>query len=307
MSWLQISIEVNAELVDRAAEICTDAGALSVTYQDAADEPILEPALGEHPVWSATRVVALFAEGGDSSRLTRLLREGLNDLGLQPQIEHLEDKDWSNTWRDAFHATRFGTHLWVVPSDESAPEADAVTIHLDPGLAFGTGTHATTALCLEWLDAHPPLGLRVIDYGCGSGILAIAAAKLGASHVQAVDIDPQALQSTRDNARRNDLAHKVDALFPSALAAGAADLVIANILANPLIELAETLADHVCPGGHIVLTGILADQADEVTTAYRPWFDFTSPVVRDGWVLLEGIKRRGKRAVAGETSGNGSG
>ena len=291
MPWLQISVEVNGELAGVATEVFVDAGALSVTYQDAADEPILEPALGEHPVWSATRVVALFPDDCDAGRITWRLREALHDAGIDPRIERLEDRDWSVTWRETFHAMRFGGRLWVVPTGEQAPAADAVTIHLDPGLAFGTGTHVTTALCLEWLDAHPPLECEVIDYGCGSGILAIAAARLGARHVRAVDIDPQALLATRENARRNGVDQRVEALFPVALNARPVDLVIANILANPLIELADTLASQVSLQGDIVLTGVLAEQADDVMTAYRPWFEFREPVQREGWVLLEGIKR----------------
>ena len=268
-----------------------DAGALSVTYQDAADEPILEPGLGEHPVWPVTQVVALFPDDCDAGRATQRLREALHDAVIEPRLERLEDRDWSSTWRETFHAMRFGAHLWVVPSGEQAPESDAVTIHLDPGLALGTGTHGTTALCLEWLDAHPPLGREVIDYGCGSGILAIAAGKLGASRVRAVDIDPQALLATRENAGRNGMAQRVDALFPEALDARPVDLLIANILANPLIELADTLASRVSLQGRIVLTGILAEQAGYVMTAYRPWFEFREPVKREGWVLLEGVKR----------------
>jgi ribosomal protein L11 methyltransferase len=290
MSWLQISVEVTGDLADVATGVFMDAGALSVTYEDAADEPILEPGLGEHPVWSATRVVALFPEDGDAGRVTQRLREALHDAEIEPRIERLEDRDWSSTWRETFHAMRFGAHLWVVPTGEQAPESDAVTIHLDPGLAFGTGTHVTTALCLEWLDAHPPLEREVIDYGCGSGILAIAAGKLGARHVCAVDIDPQALLATRENAGRNGMDRRVDALLPEALDARPVDLVIANILANPLIDLAESLAGRVTLEGHIVLTGILAEQAADVMAAYRPWFEFREPVEREGWVLLEGVK-----------------
>jgi len=271
-----------------------DAGALSVTYQDAADEPILEPGLGEHPVWSVTRVVALFPDDCDVGRITRRLREALQDAGIELQVESLLDRDWSSTWRETFHAMRFGARLWVVPTGELAPAVDAVTVHLDPGLAFGTGTHTTTALCLEWLDAQPPVGQEVIDYGCGSGILAIAAGKLGARHVRAVDIDPQALLATRENAGRNGMEQDVEAMFPDALDARPAGLVIANILANPLVELTETLASHVSRDGQIVLTGILAEQAADVMKAYQPWFDFRDPVERDGWVLLEGVKSREK-------------
>jgi len=294
MTWLQLSVEVPGEMVEATTGTFVDAGALSVTYQDAADEPILEPALGEHPVWSATRVVALFPHGCDAARITQRLCEALHDAEIELQIESLEDRDWTSAWRDSFHAMRFGKRLWVAPTGESTSGVDAVTVHMDPGLAFGTGTHATTALCLEWLDAHPPLDREVIDYGCGSGILAIAAGKLGASQVRAVDIDPQALQATRDNAVRNGIGEDLEVLFPDALDAQPADLVIANILANPLIELAETLARHVSLQGHIVLTGILAGQAGDVIAAYRPWFEFREPVKREGWVLLEGVKRSEK-------------
>jgi ribosomal protein L11 methyltransferase len=300
MTWLQLSVVVSGERVDAASETLVDAGALSVTYQDAADEPILEPALGEHPVWSATRVVALLSAGCDSTRITQRLREALHDAEIGLRIDYLGDRDWSSAWRDSFHAMRFGARLWVVPSGESPPVTDAVTVHMDPGLAFGTGTHATTALCLEWLDAHPPQARDVIDYGCGSGILAIAAGKLGASQVRAVDIDPQALQATRENAVRNGIGEDLEALFPDALDAQPADLVIANILANPLIELAETLARHVSLRGHIVLTGILAEQAGEVIAAYRPWFEFRALVKREEWVLLEGVKERETSEVAKE-------
>jgi ribosomal protein L11 methyltransferase len=294
MSWLQLSIEVTGDLAEVATEVFMEAGALSVTYQDAADEPILEPGLGEHPVWSATRVVALFPEDSDAGRATQRLREALPDAGIEPRIERLEDRDWSSTWRETFHAMRFGAHLWVVPTGEQAPEVGAVTIHLDPGLAFGTGTHVTTALCLEWLDAHPPVDREVIDYGCGSGILAIAAGKLGARRVRAVDIDPQALLATRENAGRNGMDRRVETLFPEVLDAWSVELVIANILANPLIELAESLASRVSLQGNIVLTGILAEQAEDVMAAYRPWFEFREPVEREGWVLLEGVKSREK-------------
>ena len=295
MAWLQLSVEVSGDRVEVAAETLSDAGALSVTYEDAADEPILEPGVGEHPVWSATRVVALFPEDCDTSGIRQRLRAALHDAAIEVRVERLEDRDWSGTWRDSFHAMRFGARLWVVPSDESPAGADAVVVRMDPGLAFGTGTHATTALCLEWPDANPPEGLEVIDYGCGSGILAIAAARLGACRVRAVDIDPQALQATRENARRNGVDEELRVIFPGALDARPAGLLIANILANPLIELAETLAGQVSPGGHIVLSGILDEQAGDVMAAYRRWFDFRDPVQREGWVLLEGIKRQGEK------------
>jgi ribosomal protein L11 methyltransferase len=219
------------------------------------------------------------------------LQSALNNPGLAYRLEPLEDRDWSNTWRDSFQSMCFGERLWVCPVGEAPPGPDAVVISMDPGLAFGTGTHTTTALCLEWLDANPPVGKQVIDYGCGSGILAITAHKLGAAAVQAVDIDPQALTAARANAVRNGITGNFDVLLPEALPAGPVDLVLANILANPLVELADQLGGRVCAGGRIVLTGILDEQAGEVMQAYQPRFVFSEPVRRDGWVRLDGTCR----------------
>ncbi len=291
MPWLQLSVEVKRDQADAVTEVFESARALSVTLQDSADEALLEPAPGEQPLWGRLRVVALFPSDYDAEELHGSLREALHSQEIELQAERLEDRDWSTTWRDDFHAMRFGQRLWVCPSGESPPDPDAVVVQLDPGLAFGTGTHATTGLCLEWLDAHPPANQSVIDYGCGSGILAIAAAKLGAHVVQAIDIDPQALIATRDNAARNAVAQVLEVMLPEELDTGPVDLVIANILANPLIELAETLNSLVKPGGRIVMTGILAEQADGVMAAYRGWFDFEALVKREEWVLLEGGKK----------------
>jgi ribosomal protein L11 methyltransferase len=291
MPWLQFSLDVPGEQADAVSAVIDDAGALSVTILDAADEPLLEPLPGETPLWSSTRIVALFEPGTDPQSLQQSLRGLLEMPELQLQVEQLDDRDWSTTWRDTFGAMRFGSRLWVCPVGEDPAQTDAVVVHLDPGLAFGTGTHATTALCLQWLDAHPPAGLSVIDYGCGSGILAIAAYKLGAQDVVAVDIDPQALQATRENALRNQINARLSVMFPQDLDAGPVDVVLANILANPLIEHAAALAGLVKQGGYLVLTGILAEQADAVMTAYRQWFDFSAPVQREEWILLAGIRR----------------
>jgi ribosomal protein L11 methyltransferase len=286
MPWLQFSLHVPGDQADAVSAVIDDAGALSVTILDAADEPLLEPLPGETPLWRRTRIVALFEPDADPRPLQQTLRGLLEMPGLQLQVEHLDDRDWSTTWRDSFGAMRFGGRLWVCPVGEDPEQTDAVVVHLDPGLAFGTGTHATTALCLEWLDAHPPAGLSVIDYGCGSGILAIAAHKLGALDIVAVDIDPQALQATRENALRNQINAQLSVMFPQDLDAGPVDVVLANILANPLIEHAAALAGLVKQGGYIVLTGILSEQADEVMAAYREWFDFSTPVQREEWILL---------------------
>jgi ribosomal protein L11 methyltransferase len=235
--------------------------------------------------------VALFGADAAADRVRAALRQALPGAALEFRAATLADRDWSVTWRDGFHAMSFGEHLWVCPPGEPPPEPDAIVIRMEPGLAFGTGTHETTALCLEWLAAHPPAGRRVIDYGCGSGILAIAAARLGAAQACAVDIDPQALRATRDNAVRNGLADTLVVLRPDALEPQPVDLLIANILANPLIALAGRFAGLVRPAGRILLTGILAGQADTVMAAYREWFTFREPVTRAEWVLLEGVRK----------------
>mgnify|MGYP001826232255 FL=1 len=291
MPWLQLSIDIDGDDVERLTEFFNAAGALSVTTLDAGDEPLLEPAPGETPLWRRVRVSALLAADTDIAQLQASLASAFPDLAQEISTERIDDRDWSETWRDSFSAMRFGERLWIVPSGEACPDPEAVVIHLDPGLAFGTGTHATTALCLEWLDAHAPAGKTVIDYGCGSGILAIAAHKLGAASVQAVDIDPQALQATRDNAVRNGIDTGLGVSLPSALAGTPVDLVVANILANPLIELSNVLCALLVSGGQIVMTGILAEQAGEVMSAYREAIDFADPVERDEWVLLSGRKR----------------
>ncbi|MGB5306534.1 MAG: 50S ribosomal protein L11 methyltransferase [Gammaproteobacteria bacterium] len=290
MSWVQFSIEVDGEQVEVATEAFSAAGALSVSVVDAGAEPLLEPAPGATPLWAATRVTALFADDVDRARVERAIQAAfpVTEPGLS--VERLADRDWSSTWRDSFHAMRFGEHLWVCPVGEVPPDPQAVVVQMDPGLAFGTGTHATTALCLEWLDASPPRAMTVIDYGCGSGILGIAACKLGASRVRAVDIDPQALTATRVNAVRNRVAPQIDVLLPDQLDKQPAHLVLANILAGPLIELAPTLAGLVSAQGQLLLTGILAEQGEGVMSAYRRWFDFRPPVQREEWVLLAGNK-----------------
>ena len=288
MGWLQISVEVSGDQVEMVSEAFNAIGALSVTVLDAGDEPLLEPAPGETPLWSNTRVIALFDVAQDTAVLKKQLQDILEAPVPDLLVAPLADRDWSNTWRDTFGAMQFGKRLWVCPVGESPPDSAAVVVHMDPGMAFGTGTHATTALCLEWLDAHPPVNQSVIDYGCGSGILAVAAHKLGAANVTAVDVDPQALQATRENARRNGC--DIEVLHPEALGTRSADLVIANILANPLIELAPDLARRVRPGGQLVMTGILAEQAEAVMAAYVNWFEFVAPVCVEEWVLLEGLK-----------------
>lgn len=289
MAWLQIAVEVPGDQVDSLSEVLHSMGALSVTVLDAGDEALLEPAPGEMPLWSRNRLIALFEDTQDLASVQQQLKTVLPDPPPDIHIELLDDRDWSTTWRDTFGAMCFGGRLWVCPVGESPSDPEAIVVHLDPGMAFGTGTHATTAFCLQWLDAHPPARKSVIDYGCGSGILAIAAYKLGAANVVAVDIDPQALQATRENARRNGC--DVEVSYPDRLGKCTADLLLANILANPLIELAPDLSRRVHAGGRLVMTGVLAEQAEDVMAAYVEWFEFAQPLYRDEWVLLEGCRR----------------
>jgi len=292
MTWIQLKLEAGDLDPEALSDRFTALGALSVTFEDAADEPVLEPAPGEVRLWSRTRVVALFDAGADVDAVRRDLGGRFGEALLERlQSEPLEDRDWTRAWLDHFRPMRFGERLWVCPSTESPPEPAAVNLLLDPGLAFGSGTHPTTALCLEWLDAHPPQGLEVIDYGCGSGILALAALKLGARHVTGVDLDPQALLASRDNAEANCVAAGLDLTLPGDDDGRPADLLLANILANPLVELAPALAGRVHAGGGIVLSGILREQAAEVSARYAAWFDMEPAVFMEDWTRLSGIRR----------------
>ena len=289
MPWLQFTIEVDPDSAEQAEDALLEAGALSVTLSDGADQPLFEPPPGTTPLWKSTRVVGLFEADGDMALVRAIVTDVLPDAPMK--AEALEDRDWTRAWMDNFKPMRFGEKLWVVPGGFDPEEANAVNMHLDPGLAFGTGTHPTTALCLEWLDRHPPTGKRVIDYGCGSGILAVAALLLGASEASGVDNDPQALTASKDNAEKNGVAARLSVLAPEAPMPSPVPVLLANILAGPLIELAPRISALVEPGGALVLSGILERQAEEVADAYRPWFDMAPPVAREEWVRLEGRKR----------------
>lgn len=263
-------------------------GALSVTFQDAADQPLFEPAPGETPLWRETNIVALFAADTDACILRQRFTEIFSEVDANRlKSQTLPDRDWERVWLDDFKPMQFGSRLWVCPAGQRPGQDDAVIIDLDPGLAFGTGTHPTTALCLQWLDQHPPRQLEVLDYGCGSGVLAIAALKLGAARVCGVDIDTQALMASQQNAARNEVDRQLQTLLPDDLApAYCADLVLANILTNPLIEMAASLASRVKPGGKLVLSGILAEQAEQVMAAYAGCLQIEEAVEREGWMRL---------------------
>lgn len=293
MPWQNLILNAPREQVEALEARLLAAGALSVTVGDAGDVPVLEPAPGETPLWPDNTLTALFPQDAELAPLGLALAEEFA-LAAAPRIEAVADQDWERAWMDDFRPLRFGTRLWICPSWLEPPAPDAVNLRLDPGLAFGTGTHPTTALCLEWLDANPPAGAQVLDYGCGSGILSLAALKLGARHAWAVDIDPQALAATTDNAERNDIpADALSAVAVDELPTLAADLVIANILSGPLVELAPLLCGHLKPGAPLVLSGILAEQAEDVRAAYAACIDsWESDAERDGWIRLAGRRRR---------------
>lgn len=289
MAWQELAVASNYPAF--AEELLSAAGAQSVTQRDAADHPVLEPAPGETPLWPSTQTVGLFAAEVDLAAVRALLRDALpEDDPLAFTEHHVMDADWVRLWQDGVEAMSFGARLWVRPADKALPEhaaADAVIVDLDPGLAFGTGTHPSTALCLEWLDGQTLEGCRVLDYGCGSGILAIAALKLGAREALATDIDPQALHATRDNSVRNGVATRLRTCKPQAVPADiAADIIVANILANPLVALAPRLAACARPGARLALAGLLPEHESVIRAAYEPAFTFDAPATRDGWLRL---------------------
>ncbi len=287
MAWLRVTLDTDHDHTDNVSDALEAAGASAVTLEDAGDQPILEPGPGETPLWSNVRVVGLFSADTDTDKLTRSLSHSLDTSVVDSlRIEPLEDRDWTRAWMERFQAMRFGERLWIVPSWCEAPQANAVNILLDPGLAFGTGSHPTTSLCLQWLDANPPAGKSVMDFGCGSGILAIAAAKLGAAQVWAIDNDPQALEATRDNAERNQVNLHIG--LPGQIPEQQFDLVIANILAGPLAELAPTLCSLIRPGGQLVISGLLPEQKSAMQAAYDSCCPLTDAVELDGWLRLAG-------------------
>lgn len=293
MAWTQLRVRTAHAAF--AEEILLDHGAQSVTVTDAADAPILEPRPGETPVWADAVVTGLFAQPADTDAVSVALADLLPD-GASAAISHdaLDDTDWVRECLKDARPMCFGRRLWVCPSNHRVDAPDAVVVDLDPGLAFGTGTHPTTAMCLRWLDGQELTGKRVLDFGCGSGILAVAALKLGAVQVTAVDIDPQAVQATRANATLNGVGDRLQTMLPDAYRVAEHDLVLANILANPLIELAPTITASVRPGGQLALAGLLVTQAAAVTAAYADQVPLMA-VERDAdWVCLAG-----QRAAAG--------
>ena len=289
MPWLQLELEATPDYAEQLSELLQAAGAGAVTLQDAADQPLFEPPPGTTPLWNSTRVVGLFEADSDIPVVLTYLQQQLEPEPLPRwHLNPLEDREWVRAWMDNFQPMRFGEQLWICPTGYTPPEPEAINILLDPGLAFGTGTHPTTAMCLRWLDAHPPQDLEVIDFGCGSGILAIAACKLGARHVSGVDTDPQAILATHDNAEKNQVSDRIDAYLPADFHAQPVPLLLANILAGPLQSLAPRFSELVEPAGHIVLSGILAEQAEAVMQPYRASFEIQVVEQQEEWVCLAG-------------------
>ncbi len=293
MTWLEIAMVPPANRVESLSEAMTAAGALAVTLSSAAEDPLFEPAPGEMPLWQATTVTGLFSGDSNERELLRRIREQYPAPPPSHRVSSLRDRDWERVWLDRFAPRRFGQRLWVRPAQLPLPESatDAVEVILDPGLAFGTGSHASTALCLQWLDAQELNGRRLLDYGCGSGILAIAGIKLGAQSAVAVDIDPQALAATAANAAVNSVERCLSMGAPEVAHDQSFDLVVANILANPLMSLARELCAVLPAGGRLCLAGILQAQADTVADAYAGLVEFQPQAEKDGWVRLAGIIR----------------
>lgn len=298
MNWRQFVINLDSLDPEAVEEILLREGAASVTLSDAGDNPVLEPAPGETPLWSDTCITGLFAEDADLEAVKTALRNELELADLPThRVEELEDRDWEREWLKDFGPMRFGERLWICPTTHEVSESGAVVVSLDPGLAFGTGTHPTTALCLEWLDGLDLVGKNMLDYGCGSGVLAIAGLKLGCAHAVGMDIDPQAVIATRQNATDNQVAENLAVFSGPDQISGQFDVVVANILAGPLVEFAESITLTLRDEGMLALSGVLCEQAHDVMRAYEPWIDFEDPEFReqDGqtWSRLTGRRRAG--------------
>ena len=292
MPWIKLITSSTTENTEALSDLISDAGAAAVTIEDNADQPLFEPPPGETPLWQANRITGLFEADTDMKAVVERLQSNWTATPFpEHRIEILEDKDWVRAWMDDFKPMQFGKRLWVVPSWHQPPEPDAANLMLDPGLAFGTGTHPTTSLCLQWLDAQNMEGKTAIDYGCGSGVLAVAALLLGAEKVWGIDNDPQALTASKDNAGRNGIdLEKLSLHYPRETPTLEVDFIVANILAAPLIELAPSICALLKPEGHIALSGILDHQAESVMEAYRPWIEFEPMATQEEWVRLNGKK-----------------
>lgn len=292
MSWLQFRISTERDHVKRIERALNHAGALSITLEDNADQPIFEPELGETPLWHETRVTGLFPAEIDSVSTAENIVSHAKIDAAQGHWHVLEDKDWEREWMTHYHPIQCGEKFWICPSWIESPDPSAINLLLDPGLAFGTGTHPTTFLCLQWLAKQNFREKTAMDYGCGSGILGIAALLMGAASATGVDIDPQALLASQDNAKRNNIAvERFPVFFPSKCPSQSTDILFANILAGPLVELSSQLISLLKPGGLICLSGVLATQEKALVEAYQEHIDFDEIQEKDGWICLSGTKK----------------
>ena len=291
MPWIQLKINSQAENAEQIGDMLSANGAQAVTFVDAKDTPMYEPKPGEVMLWPDTQIVGLYDAEYDMTRvISQLSKSKLLGKNFNHKLDQLEDKDWEREWMINFHPMQFGERLWICPSWRDVPDPNAVNVMLDPGLAFGTGTHPTTSLCLRWLDSLELSQATVVDFGCGSGILGIAALKLGAKRVVGIDIDPQALLASQDNANRNDVGEKIELYLPEYQPDLLADVVLANILAAPLRELRTVITAYCKTGGKLVLSGILDNQAQEINDLYSLDFDM-DPIEIDGeWARVSGVK-----------------
>ena len=296
MPWLQLRLDTHPDQVTTLEQLLLASGAAAVTLEDNADQPLLEPGVGETPLWKKIRLTGLFPVDTDMDAVVAAFPLQLKQ-DSKLRVDILEDKDWEREWMQHYQPMQFGNTLWICPSWLEPPEPNATVISLDPGLAFGTGTHPTTALCLTELASMDLRGINTIDFGCGSGILAIAALKLGANSCLAVDNDPQALAATLDNASRNNITdNQLQVHLPTEFDAKryhqSANLVIANILAGPLIQLSDTLLNFLAPGGTLLLSGLLNTQAAELRAHYQMQLELDVVGELDDWVCLRGTLPR---------------
>jgi ribosomal protein L11 methyltransferase len=288
MSWQKLILHAPSDQAEHLSHLLDEHGALSITFEANNEQELFEPPPGAMPLWDTTTITALFEADTSLQPIITNLQQAIHPQTLSFHTETLAEQNWQKNCTDAFTPILFGDRLWIYPSWHLPPDDGKARVELDPGLAFGTGAHATTALCLEWLTQNISAAETVIDYGCGSGILALAAIKLGAREVWAVDNDPQALEATQENAQRNQA--NLHTVLPEQLPHLQADHLVANILANPLISLAPHFAELVKPAGKIALSGILVEQIDAVSAAYQSWFDLNPPQIKDGWVCLSGSR-----------------
>ena len=289
MAWLQLTLELKKDRAEALELLMEELDALSITFTDAADEPVLEPKPGEMPLWQNISAAILFTEDTPSAIVIKALAEHFPESSAGAATEILEDREWLHEWKRDVSPKQYGSRLWVYPwVAEAVTDRNQVIVELEPGLAFGTGEHPTTAMCLEWLDGHDVANKSIMDYGCGSGLLAIAALKLGGRKAACVDIDPQAIIATRSNAERNGVGDRMLAFDAENIIQNSYDIVVANILSGILVDLSSTLMKLVAPEGWLVLTGILAEQAETVISAYAPHIPLSIVLEQDGWVLLAG-------------------